>query len=172
MVLLELSTGVTQCWKAFLLKKNTVEKADKCLVELEKAKQNFVKQIDVMIQEAENQRKKINKDADNGLLTMKQNLELYSNIQENISSTDHISYEAINTYRDTARGIIESQKKNLSDVGHFLAPVFSKDNLSVAEIVGHITQEEMTMLMPNCEDVNARGTKNKMLPTILTTKGR
>ena len=152
------------------LKKDVADKADKCLIELEKTKQDFVKHIDSMIHEAEYEKKTANQEAENGLSTIKGILEVCSNMQKNINSPDGIGYEAVKTYRHAVPGIIECQRKKLSHVRSFQFPIFSMGESSAEH---KLTHGEVTMMLPDycCQPGPAKLTENHLAPKLISSTG-
>ena len=117
---------------------------DKCVKELKQTKENLVTHIDKMIEETERQSKNISLKADAGVSAMKNNIQLLSNVEDNLIAAYELKAEAIQSNQETVRRIANENKNYLSDEGHFHFPILSANQRSTTqELLGHLTRAEM-----------------------------
>ena len=91
---------------------------------------------------------------DDELSAMNSNIELLSSIQQNIEDEEDMSYEGIMNHRDTMAGVSEHNTGNLSGVRTFGYPVLFVDKQSEVYTLGNIRAEEITITLPEPEDLS------------------
>ena len=134
--------------------KFVVDKTNECVNDLKKTKQDFDSCFDKMIEEAESQGNQTKKQIRTAIRTC---YDLVNNTIETLKS-DGSDY-------DTARGITDKIKDNLSNGSSFKLPVFRVEGLSVEMVSDRVTTREISAVLPDCEDEEAEAMK--LLPTRL-----
>ena len=132
-------------------KKNIGERTQSVIDKIKKKKEEFDRHFEKIIKEVEGQNELQNMLIKDEVSAMNSNLELIRSLRQNIENEEDISHEEIMNSRETVKGIIENIDANLSGERSFQYPVVSLDGCSVEEFPGDVTQDEITVSLPNVE---------------------
>ena len=142
-------------------KKNVLEKTDKCVKELKDTKEEIVKRIDEMVDQAERQRNEINDQTEKEVSMVTEEIKRLSNILQNLQNGSKISPETLADHHKAVDGIMKNSNKH---AGHscFQYPVFRRGAHSTEEMLGRMTKGEVTVLLPEGESGQAEKTENQL----------
>ena len=132
-------------------KKNIEERTKSVIEEIKTKKEEFDRHFEKMIKEAEEQNKLQNMLIDDEVSAMNSNIELLRSLRQNIQNEEEISHEEFMNNQETVREIIENSNVNLSSQRLFQRPVITMGGLSAEEILGEVTQDEITIYMPDLQ---------------------
>ena len=130
-------------------KKNIGERTKSVTEEIKKKKEEFDRYFEKIIKEVEGQNKLQNMLIDDEISAMNSNLELLRSLRENIENEEEINCEEILNSRETVKGIIENINVNLSGERSFEYPVVTMGGSSADEILEEVTQDEITVCLPD-----------------------
>ena len=130
-------------------KKNIGERTKSTIEEIKRKKEEFDRHFQKMIKEAEGQSRLQSMLIDDEISAMYSNIQLLRSLRQNIQNEEEISHEEIISSREAIRGIIENINANLSGERSFEYPVVSLFGCFVEEFLGDVTQEEITIPMPD-----------------------
>ena len=130
-------------------KKNIGERTQSVIDKIKKKKEEFDRHFENIIKEAEVKNQLQNKQIDDEVSAMNSNIELLRSLTQNIENEEEISHEEIMNSQETLRGIIENFNVNLSGERSFEYPVMTMAGSSANEILGVVTQDKVTVSMPD-----------------------
>ena len=125
-------------------KQGAAKKIEKNLNELKKKKKEMIKQYDQMIKKSEDQMKQINIKANQDLNTMKENLNLLSDMNKNANATEGTTYRDVVNKLDMVSGIIQNVNKHLTDTRTYEYHIYTTNTetkVTKREIVVNIKDE-------------------------------
>ena len=152
--------------------KETVDKkTDTCVNDLRKAKDEFIRYFDQMIEEVHDHGNKTNKESEKEISAITASIEVLNSIQENCEAEDGANQETIANYRETVRAIIENNKTNLSGTRSCKFFVFNTDGLSAEIFSKRLASKEHTVVLPDFKKKETQ-IKNKLLAQISSSHPR
>ena len=122
----------------FDIKKTVADKVDKCVEEIQKAKEYCVRHFDEIIEEVENESAETYLLANTELSTVRANIEFLSSIHQNLNREDQIRYETIQKNHKLLKEFTENNKTNLSGTRSFHYPIFTMGGFSAELTKGEI----------------------------------
>ena len=152
--------------------KETVdERIDKCMNDLRKTKDEFIRCFDKMIEEVQDHGNQTNKGSEKEISAITASIEVLNSIQENCEAEDGTNQETIADYRETVLAIIENNKTNLSGTRSCKFLVFNTDGLSAETFSKRLASKEHTIVLPDFKKKETQ-IKNKLPAQISSSHPR